>query len=472
MANGAGRLARASAEQARAAGRAANAPWVVADALVTLGMLAERGGRIKTAIASYSRALAQARRAGVLGVELRAAFQLARIHLERGNLDSSSGTAHAGMVAADRAGLGMAPYGFDLQYLHYLAHFSDGDWDHAQEIADGFAVRVSSVAEARLSAMAMFIAVGRGSDAVETRRSWLVPFMARDQFVEYITRGLLAEHAYWQGDIETVLAESERTVAAAVAWGGDQAPQLIRVGAVWLAALADLAVQARASGDAAREAEVVEEARRVVELARSGADNRGRPRMALGVDGRGWLARAEAEWRRAEGDNDPAGWEAVLDAFGPGFVYEAARARWRLAEALAEAGRRDEAQAQWTLAVAAADKLAAAPLRRALADLGRRVRLSPAVAGQAGSPGSGGRGPLAGLTSREVEVLRLLAAGYSNREIGAALFIAPKTASVHVSNILAKLHASSRTEAAAIAHSNGLEPAAAPRSSGAARASG
>ncbi len=53
-------------------------------------------------------------------------------------------------------------------------------------------------------------------------------------------------------------------------------------------------------------------------------------------------------------------------------------------------------------------------------------------------------------------MLRLLAAGHSNREIAAELFIAPKTASVHVSNILGKLGAASRTEAAAIAHSNGL----------------
>ena len=52
--------------------------------------------------------------------------------------------------------------------------------------------------------------------------------------------------------------------------------------------------------------------------------------------------------------------------------------------------------------------------------------------------------------------LRLLAAGNSNKEIGAKLFIAPKTASVHVSNILAKLHAASRTEAAAIAHAQGV----------------
>ena len=57
-----------------------------------------------------------------------------------------------------------------------------------------------------------------------------------------------------------------------------------------------------------------------------------------------------------------------------------------------------------------------------------------------------------GLTSRELEVLRLVAAGQSNREIAAALVISPKTASVHVSNILAKLGAATRTEAAVKAH--------------------
>ena len=49
-------------------------------------------------------------------------------------------------------------------------------------------------------------------------------------------------------------------------------------------------------------------------------------------------------------------------------------------------------------------------------------------------------------------MLRLVAAGQSNRDIATALFISPKTASVHVSNILAKLGASTRTEAAAKAH--------------------
>jgi len=61
-----------------------------------------------------------------------------------------------------------------------------------------------------------------------------------------------------------------------------------------------------------------------------------------------------------------------------------------------------------------------------------------------------------GLTAREREVLALLAAGRSNPEIGQALFISTKTASVHVSNILAKLGVSGRMEAAAVAHRLGV----------------
>jgi DNA-binding CsgD family transcriptional regulator len=179
--------------------------------------------------------------------------------------------------------------------------------------------------------------------------------------------------------------------------------------------------------------------------ARRGAS--GTRKAGLGVDGRGWLARAEAELRRAAGDNDPEIWRAVTDTFGPDFRYEAARSRWRLAEALAEAGLRDEAQHEWQLAAAVADDLGATRLRAALADLGRRARL-----GRAGQRGA----PLGGLTARELDVLRLVAAGRSNREIAAELFISGKTVSVHVSSILGKLGAASRTEAAAIARDTGI----------------
>lgn len=62
-----------------------------------------------------------------------------------------------------------------------------------------------------------------------------------------------------------------------------------------------------------------------------------------------------------------------------------------------------------------------------------------------------------GLTAREQDVLRLLAEGRSNPEIGSELFISRKTASAHASNILAKLGVRSRGEAAAIAHRTGLD---------------
>ena len=61
-----------------------------------------------------------------------------------------------------------------------------------------------------------------------------------------------------------------------------------------------------------------------------------------------------------------------------------------------------------------------------------------------------------GLTARELEVLALVAEGRSNRQVADALFISAKTASVHVSNILAKLGVASRVEAAAVAHRLGL----------------
>ncbi|MYW43824.1 response regulator transcription factor, partial [Streptomyces sp. SID161] len=99
-----------------------------------------------------------------------------------------------------------------------------------------------------------------------------------------------------------------------------------------------------------------------------------------------------------------------------------------------------------------AARLGAAPLLEEIDSLIRRSR-----------PGAGGDGPGAPpLTARERDVLGLLARGRSNRQIGEELFISGKTASVHVSNILAKLGAASRTEAVAVAYRRGLiapEPA-------------
>ena len=444
-------MVREQAEKALAAARAANALWVQADALVTLGFLSNREGRNDEAIKLLTQAHKQAREAKVLGVELRAAYHLARAHLEHGDLTAGGAVAHEGTKRANQTGLGLAPYGTDVQHLHFQCHFADGKWDHAQEIADGFPVRVTSIPEASLSSMALFIDVARGNPVVAERHAWIEPFLSAHGFDGFIARGLIAEHALWQGDVEEALTQTRAAldVVYEPPWGFH--PSAIRPAAVAMCALADRAVQARATGDDTAAAAAVTAAGELLQIAREGAAFPKRPKFILGPEGRGWLARAEAEYRRADGDNDPQAWEAVLDAFGPGYVYEIARTRWRLAEALAEAGRRDEAAEQWHQAVQIADRLAARPLRRALDDLARRARIGTAEA-------HGDGAVLASLTSREREVLRLIAAGRSNREIASVLFIAPKTASVHVSNILGKLGAASRTEAAAIAHREGLIP--------------
>jgi DNA-binding NarL/FixJ family response regulator len=443
-------VARDWAERGIAAARAADAPWVEADALVTLGFMSNREGRNDEAIKVLTAAHRQARQAMMLGVELRSAYHLARAHLERGDLTTGGAVAHEGTKRAIQTGLDLSPYGVDLQHLHFQCHFADGKWDHAQEIADGFPVRVTSPPEASLSSMALFIDVARGNPAVEERRAWIEPFWSVRGFdYSFIAYGLLAEHALWQGDTEQALAEAEAAIELddVPPWG--YSPSVLRPAAVALSARADRAVQARATGDDQAASAELTAAGELLRIAREGAAFPKRPKFILGPEGRGWLARAEAEYRRAAGDNDPQAWQAVLDAFGPAYMYEIARTRWRLAEALAEAGRRDQANEQWGQASQTADRLGARPLRRALDDLARRARIGTA-------PDLPDGAVLTSLTSREREVLRLIAAGRSNREIASVLFIAPKTASVHVSNILGKLGAASRTEAAAIAHREGL----------------
>jgi DNA-binding CsgD family transcriptional regulator len=102
------------------------------------------------------------------------------------------------------------------------------------------------------------------------------------------------------------------------------------------------------------------------------------------------------------------------------------------------------------------------PLRGELERLARLGRVDLRPGGAAGPDAAAGDGREAapgaelGLTPRELEVLVLVAEGRSNRQIADALFISVKTASVHVSNILAKLHVAGRVEAAAVAHRLGL----------------
>jgi DNA-binding NarL/FixJ family response regulator len=101
-------------------------------------------------------------------------------------------------------------------------------------------------------------------------------------------------------------------------------------------------------------------------------------------------------------------------------------------------------------------RLGARPLDAEVKALARRARLDLALPTPAAASPVTPAGQL-GLTAREVEVLALVAAGRSNRQIAQALFISPKTVGVHVSNILAKLGVAGRVEAAAIAHRLGLD---------------
>jgi DNA-binding NarL/FixJ family response regulator len=151
--------------------------------------------------------------------------------------------------------------------------------------------------------------------------------------------------------------------------------------------------------------------------------------------------------------------------------YDLARVRLRLAEALLT-GAADDERARATellrLARAAADHLGARPLADAVALLAQRARITLEHAPERSRTAPADPAAALGLTSRECDVLRLVAAGRSNRQIAEELFISPKTASVHVSNILAKLDVSGRGEAAALAHRLRLFPPETP----AARAAG
>jgi DNA-binding CsgD family transcriptional regulator len=164
-------------------------------------------------------------------------------------------------------------------------------------------------------------------------------------------------------------------------------------------------------------------------------------------------AGCEAEFSRLERHSDPERWAAVVASWdGLSRPYEAAYARWRQAEALLTTKAAKAAATVLRQAHEAARKLSAQLLRREIEHLGSRGRIDLQSHGT--KPRAAEASPAArlGLTPREQEVLQHLVEGRTNRQIARALFISEKTASVHVSNIMSKLGAANRSEAAAIAH--------------------
>ncbi|MEU1117986.1 MULTISPECIES: AAA family ATPase [unclassified Streptomyces] len=174
-----------------------------------------------------------------------------------------------------------------------------------------------------------------------------------------------------------------------------------------------------------------------------------------------WVAQSlmvRAELRTAEGLDATDLWtESVTAAEQLETPVLLATARLRLADTLlgqgGAAGAREKAGELLRQAVEVAHELGAAPLEAEITALADRARIPLRRTARETPPPPA---EALGLTTREREVLRLVAAGRSNRQIAQELFISPKTASVHVSNILPKLGAAGRGEAAAIAHRLGM----------------
>ncbi|HEX4717246.1 MAG TPA: AAA family ATPase [Thermoleophilaceae bacterium] len=229
--------------------------------------------------------------------------------------------------------------------------------------------------------------------------------------------------------------------------------RLARVTAVGVAVEADRAQRARDLGDAAEQRGATARARELLERVRAAAIDGGPVEAA-------WAATAEAEDARARGKPDPKRWGAAAEAWdGLQRPYPAARTRLFQAEAYLLGDDREKAAEAVCAALAGADRLGAGWLAGEARALAARARLrldAEAEPAQPESPAPAPREDPFGLTRRERQVLARVARGATNREIGQELFMAEKTASVHVSRILAKLDVRSRTEAAAVAHRLGL----------------
>ncbi len=174
------------------------------------------------------------------------------------------------------------------------------------------------------------------------------------------------------------------------------------------------------------------------------------------------LAGCHAEVSRATGISSPDRWAQVVELWRElDRPYALAYAAYRYAEALV-VGTSQRARAQEVLAEAArlASSLSAQPLLGRIRTLGRAARLSLTADGATvATSGPVAETPMAlDLTERERQVLSLLTAGLTNREIAERLYISQRTAGVHVSHILSKLGVSNRVMAAAAAQRLGIPP--------------
>jgi DNA-binding CsgD family transcriptional regulator len=259
----------------------------------------------------------------------------------------------------------------------------------------------------------------------------------------------LAELATLEGDYTAARSAVAKALQAFV--DSEQHVDAIRACRTGLRAMADAAERAydrRADPDELADIHVTGQQLRTharQSLARLGTNVPAANALAAGC---------QAEFMRLQRRSDSRQW-AVLAASWDELSqpYEVAYARWRQAETLLSTKAPKPAAGVLRHAHRAASDLDAQPLRHEIERLAQRARIDLQTPGPK-PEAAAAQLPAArlGLTPREQEVLQHLLEGRTNRQIARALFISEKTASVHVSNIMSKLGATNRSEAAAIAH--------------------
>ena len=421
---------------------------LASDVLTTLGFLKRTGPKdaLRTALAE---AVARAEQTGAVEAELRARFLLARNHQDWGELDEAATWFGTGADLAVRSGLAWAPYGFDARWQLAWIRFARGEWDEALGLLAAVpGTPAPPIPRAMLTALRLHIKQVRGDD-VGTRAAALRPFWPREGAVAIVSSPVEMVAAARRGDAADVLGAYHDVVAVLGRIWHDWFSARVRLAAVAAGGIAD--VMPRLS-TAEREtfAEHVDhlhaDGHTVLERYTDPSDH-------WGPEGRAWVKRLDAETLRAR-------WLAGVDAPEADVLVET----WREAEKLFEDfGHVPELTAvRVTLAGilratgdAAAARETGDLAREAARSLGAQSLLDALTASGA-APAGRTESVVDALTARELEILGHVAEGRSNGDIAKLLFISPKTVSVHVSNILGKLDASGRTEAAAIARRRGL----------------
>ncbi|WP_175507315.1 helix-turn-helix transcriptional regulator [Nocardioides alpinus] len=399
--------------------------------------------------AGWRSAAERARRAGLIEPELRALYFLGRLHHDRGDLDVAGEVYREVISRSEVGGLAWSPYPAESRLLLAVALTHQGRLDEAVDLLDVTGQDPPMVYEWLFFAHQMLIMIGLRGDTHSKALERLREFWGTD--------GLTAITA---GSAEVMRAAAVPDPAQALAAYDDVVASVVPLWHEWFQArlrLATLVVGTFASAAAHQSADERESARADVDRLMSDAgkviDFYAPYDASRGPEYRMWVARRAAEhlrWRWLAQVDPPVAdelveaWRAAEEsALTYGSVPEIAHARVRLAGVLRAVGDAAGARVAADLAREAAHALRAGPLLAELTAIGSAP--APTTASE-----------VAALTPREGEILALVAEGRSNGEIGKQLFISTKTVSVHVSNVLAKLDAASRTEAAAIARRRGL----------------